>query len=269
MFSAVVRGDLELIKQLLLNGRAVESGTRPCHTPLHAAVCVGNFEAAKLLLDAGASPSRQDERGYTALSHAIWYQRPAFIELLLSAGPPKTLTDTAAVGTLEMVKALVAAGAGVNGERGQFFGPLYFALIREQVEIARYLIGERAIPSPHLSTLEAAARFGVATIIADELERDSSQSLNSAAFEAATGDHVTALELLLARGAFSQADIDGVFLRACCCDAISTIRLLVGLGADVNQGTGENTPLALAYAYSDVATIDELLRLGATPLEDG
>lgn len=61
-------------------GAPTGSFMRDCRTraetPLHRAAAFGSADTVRLLLEAGADPSRRDQNGDTPLAWASWYRRP-------------------------------------------------------------------------------------------------------------------------------------------------------------------------------------------------
>jgi ankyrin repeat protein len=257
---------LRAVQDLLDRGVPTEVSSEPRYTPLQAAVCNKHSDVALLLLKHGADPHHPNEKGWTAISHAVWYRMRELVEAFLAVGPPTTLRDAAGVGDLERVRRLVDAGAPINTPEGLFY-PLYFALLGKHVEVARYLAARGAVPSTNLSILETAARWGVIEIVREQLDRHDPSSAAkhyAAAWEAATGDHAEIMSLFLDRSLVTTDRFDDLLGRACCCSSVAVIRLLVGRGADVNQRDAERTPLSLAREWSNDETVRVLLELGAS-----
>ncbi len=65
----------------------------PGSTPLHVAVAWGRFNAAGLLIDAGAAVNEGDHRGRTPLHVAVWRNRHSILLGLLSAGADASIPD--------------------------------------------------------------------------------------------------------------------------------------------------------------------------------
>lgn len=266
LFEAAVRGDLKRVKALLDGGEPPERTSEPHYTPLQAAVAKGHSEVVLVLLRHGANPQHPDKDGQTALSRAIWYQKTELIEQLLAVCPPKNLRDAAGVGDLERVRQMVASGTPVNDAVVSRFGPLYYALLGQHIEVARYLIAQGAVPTGNLSVLQGAASFGATEIVREEIDRHGdrlAQEVPNALWEAATGDHVEVLRLLLDRYPTSTEQLDRALGRAACSCAIGAIRLLVEAGADINHRWEGQTLVALAREWSDDRTAAALLELGA------
>ncbi|KAJ5234999.1 uncharacterized protein N7469_004167 [Penicillium citrinum] len=84
---AILKGPPKIVELLLdkgtdANADMSESGLKP----LHKASFLGNVEAVRLLLAAGADIHLADTWGYTALHHAVQYNRSKVVEVLLELG---------------------------------------------------------------------------------------------------------------------------------------------------------------------------------------
>src|SRR6185436_15626422 len=82
---AVERDDLAAVRELLAQGTAPDAPDSHGLTPLVRASRHGNLEIAHALLDAGASPDRNDGyiNGWTPMMHAIHKDQPRVVELLV------------------------------------------------------------------------------------------------------------------------------------------------------------------------------------------
>jgi ankyrin repeat protein len=121
---AAFRSNAEMTKALLAAGARVDEANRYGVTPLLQASRNGDVEVIRALLDAGAQPTRWHPEGETPLMAAARTGRVDAVELLLSKGSFVNAADpfqeqtalmwASAEGHLEVVKALLAAGADPN-----------------------------------------------------------------------------------------------------------------------------------------------------------
>jgi ankyrin repeat protein len=267
LFEPAVRGDLSAIETLLGRGEPPEHSGEPHYTPLQAAIGNGHYDVAKALLRHGADAHRTDEKGWTALTLALWDGRSDMIGLLREAGPARTLRDAAGVGDLERVRQLVASGVPVNDGLYRNFFALYFALMGRHIDVARYLVSRGGVPDPTLSVFQGAAKFGVIELVREYLVvrgDDLLPEVSVALWEAASGDHAAVLGLILDRHPATQDELTRLLKRASCCCAIAAIRLLTERGADVDHVDDDGSPLDLALGYSNEETAAALVALGAT-----
>lgn len=123
--------DIESVRLLLTVGAPVEPKFTQTMTPLLAALCSGNAEVVALVLDAGADFKRSESLnlvgGSETKSILVWAiesgQNAAALRMIeggadVQGGPiwPRPLQAAARVGSLEIVKALVARGADINAQ---------------------------------------------------------------------------------------------------------------------------------------------------------
>jgi serine/threonine-protein phosphatase 6 regulatory ankyrin repeat subunit B len=76
---------LEVVRELLARGAAVDTAMNGGYTPLHVASQEGCFEVVRELLARGASPGLAAHSGATALSSATANGHPAVSQLLRAA----------------------------------------------------------------------------------------------------------------------------------------------------------------------------------------
>ena len=121
LHSAIVTGDLEIIRQHIKAGSDLNvlEPTR-ASTPLITAAFLGNAEAAKILIDAGADLNYKNVDGSTALHTAAAFGKTEAAKILIDAGIDlndknnlgSTALHTAAFFCrVEIVEALLAKGA--------------------------------------------------------------------------------------------------------------------------------------------------------------
>lgn len=222
-------------------------------------------ELARLLLAAGADPN-DAQTLYNRGLGGSWSDDTAHLELLFEYGlgrggggpwharlgpalqsPAQLLRDELATAALRggprRVRLLLDHGAAVDGLGGHpAFGgrrPYELALLHGHVEVAELL---------------AAAG---ATAELDELE----------AFTAACmrGDAVAAAGFGAETAARALAESPGLVNQAAEHGRVAAVRVLAGLGFDVNHLDGGTTPLHSAAWNDDVDTVAALLSLGADP----
>ncbi|HZI85510.1 MAG TPA: TonB family protein [Pyrinomonadaceae bacterium] len=89
LIRAVSNGDADGVKRLLAGGVSVDQKGRGGHTPLMVAAIFGNVEIARLLIDAGAKLSLEDNLGMTAKQWAERRGSKGVAELLSKASSEK------------------------------------------------------------------------------------------------------------------------------------------------------------------------------------
>ena len=220
---------IHMLWPLLEHGADIDALDNNHSTPLHSALYSGNVEAARLLLDYGASIHIQNKQGQTPLQVLItddhWIERPLddhidFIRLFLERGGDidskgsnhSTLLHVAMQwGSLEVVHLLLDYGANINArdENGQT--PLHRAMdnIKDHMEThfsaMMFLLDHAADVDPldndNLTPLNMASYFGSMKAARLMLEYGASAHLQNnngqTPFEVAwTEGHVEVTQLL-------------------------------------------------------------------------
>lgn len=237
---AAWNGDVGQVKALLAAGAKVNDEAYGVRPPLYLTIVQGqpqNTAVAKLLLAAGANPDVEVDDGYPG-------------------GRRVVLQTAVGWGNIEIIKALLAAGAKVDhvDESGQ--QPIHTAAARGNIEAAKVL-------------LLAGARVD-AEIRSNKMDsRNGYQPLHLAAFHGNTAT----VDFLISMGADVNAkDASGntvvktVVYSGCNADRIKTLQLLIKSGAKPDLADREGrTPLDHATFYKDAAAISILLAAGAKP----
>jgi ankyrin len=228
-------------------------------TALHWAVRANDLDAAQRLLKAGANPDAANRYGITPLSLAAENSSAPLIQALLQAGaqPSGAILMTAArAGNAEVVRMLIARGAGANA-REDTLGEtaLMWAAAENHPEAVRALIEHGAdvnarsdklvypkdrfglegvttiLPRGNWTALMYAARQGA-------LESARTLAEMGADLNLVDSDGTTALELAILNGHFDTAG------------------MLTEKGADPN--IADVTGMAAMYAAVDMNTLGEI-----------
>lgn len=80
------------------------------NTPLSVVISWEDYEAATLLIEAGANVNAEVENGDTALHRAVLFDQPKIVELLLGKGASSTVKNGDGLTPLELAKILDRAG---------------------------------------------------------------------------------------------------------------------------------------------------------------
>lgn len=223
-------------------------------TLLSAAVNADQLEITKKLLKAGADVKKTSGRyQQTPLSFAAYSDRPLFITLLLdNPDNPDHRADT--------------EEADIDG-----WTPLMFAVQGGNSETAKLLIskGARASLSKdgEKSDLSLAVKWDSDEMVSEILENtvgeQSQPHLDNAILWAAKRENTAIVELLLKKGANSNANaIDGStpMLKAAKRSHVDTVKLLLSWKADVNMANDKGkTPLYWASYNGSEDTVNALL----------
>lgn len=221
---------------------------------LFQAIGMGDTGAVKALLARGVDPNSQNTLGMSALQIA------------------------AMTGNLEVIRALLGAGAEVN-HRSMFGTPLSFAAYDGHAEVMQLLLTKGANLASgrpdQLTTLMIASRAGNVPVIQELLKRkaDVSASDNhgsTALSHAARNGKAEAVETLIQAGAnVDAADVDGwtPLMHAAVNGHAEIVELLLKKGAKVNARDKQGrTALLLAANFGDhPAAVRALLKGGADP----
>jgi ankyrin repeat protein len=230
----------------------------------------------RVLLDAGADPTRGNAHGWTPLHQAAYSNLPMLARMLLDAGVPVDVSARGDGGT-PLVVALFWGHREVSellAEHG-----VHPRNLRAAAGLGRLdLLDELAPPDGRLAPEAGAHRAyyrphsGFPEWRASD---DRQEVLNEALAWAARSDRVEVLEPLVARGARLQADVyrGTALMWAAATGRTAAVRRLIELGADPSgRGTfggpthGEGvTPLHLAAQGGHLATVRALLEAGADP----
>lgn len=148
---AIRGGDVESVRQLLLNNPALAQEWYLGRTWLHFAASSGDVNVLSLLLGSGLDVNAEDDTGTTPLDRAVLHGQEGVIRLLLQAGArirqtseghSGTIILAVNVGLLAIVELLLAYGADPQATYGSPpQNALSHALLRGHTEIANILRG--------------------------------------------------------------------------------------------------------------------------------
>jgi ankyrin repeat protein len=238
----------QIFKTLVLNADAqeVNRATPQGVTPLHQASLLGMVDTARLLLQCGADPRREDEGGFCALQYAAQGGEPATIRLLLglSLDPArknhggKTALDIAArFGHVEAVRLISADSRAVRASR--------FALAVAALD------GHEPVVDQLLSA---------------DADPDDADGISPPLLAAALKGRVSIIKRLLEAGAsVDQVSKEQTPLFAAATEGdTDTVALLITARADVNWKTAtDRTPLHQAAQSGKVEIVEDLIGAGA------
>jgi ankyrin repeat protein len=266
-YTAIRAGDLTRLTAMSAQGGDVNFKDDRGITPLMYAAWVGSPEAMKILLDRGADPNLSNSSGSTALMLSV--TEIAKVRLLIDRGANVNIASTrgrtalllAAMSdrSVEIVRALLAAGADPKVEDAGKTTALHAASLGDDVETVRLLLDAR---------LDVNARDfpGFTPLV-----------------YASSNGNLAAVRLLLARGADVNAvTSDGSFqkvkagtialgnftplLMAAPSGSTMLVKTLLDAGARVNvQDVRGFTPLTLAVAtdHGSPEVVRALIEKGA------
>lgn len=250
LVQAAKSGDLETIRRAIAAGVEIDFRDKPHQgkyytiggrTALMHASIEGHVEAARMLIEAGASLTIKEDCGgeATAFEIAAGHDRPEILAFMLENGEPvdekllaRATVEAARSGSFNSVKYLLDAGVKVNARGSYRYTPLIAAAGSGRAEVVRLL-------------LERGAKVDLKT----------------------SGDFAgTALHEAIGNLGPSHGDVDeqGNQILLWTGDAPATIHLLVAAGADVNlERKDGDFPLEMAVRYPEIVQL--LLEAGADP----
>jgi ankyrin repeat protein len=230
----------------------------------------------RVLLDAGADPTRGNNHGWTPLHQAAYSNLPLLARMLLDEGVPVDFSARGDGGTplivglfwghREVIEVLAEHGVhprNLRAAAGLGRLELVEELVAPDGRLAPAAGAHRAYYRPHGGFPDWRA------------SDDPQEVLDEALAWAARSDRVAVLEPLVARGARPDADVyrGSALMWAAACGRAAAVRRLLELGADPSGRStfggpshGEGvTPLHLAAQDGHLETVRALLDAGADP----
>ena len=250
---AIISENTEIADLLLEHG-----GKSGANDSIQVAASVGNIEAVKRHLAAGADVNAKDVDGLTPLFFAVYYDHNEIVELLIAHGADVDTEEEAFFlsnatwgGYTEIVERLIANGADVNAK--DYFGstPLHSAVSEGHKEIAKLLVAAGA-------DVNVKGGWGGDTPLdwAEEGWESDSPEIKAAKKEIAL--------LLREHGGKTTAEL-GVLIDAAKNGDFEAIKQAIADGVDVNVkgGWGELTPLHGAAGGGHKEIVELLIVNGA------
>ena len=167
---AAIHGQVPIAKALLTNGADAEATGRDGKTPLQVAIFHEQLRLTKCLIDHGANVNNAGiprSAGFQTSSPLRMSARSKgkrhleIMHMLLEAGavvnesPRCALMEAAADGSVEMVAALLAAGAEVNAVDEHGWSPLMYAASSNRADSVKLLLEAGADASVKLPAKDA------------------------------------------------------------------------------------------------------------------
>ncbi len=277
----------DVLKLLLDNNAWVVSATITGKTALLNAVENDNLAGATLLVNAGADIYAQDSERHSVIFFAIKARNLALVEYFFSLDKEKRfqkavddfLLEGVKVGKTEIIKFMLDSGASPNGKTESPGQPLGFAVQMDNLDTVDLLLARGADPNAikkgRRAIITYAASYGNPEIIRKLIEAKAivnPEKQNwSPLTEAARGNHVEAMKILIKAGANVNAQAqDGwtVLMMAVSYgkERPEAVRMLIDNGADVNlrdKYDEKVSALVIARAVGIPKIIQILLDAGA------
>jgi len=252
-----------IVELLLRGGADVNAGSKTGFTALMFAAQQGDVDIASMLIRAGAKPNdAQPKTGLTPLIIASAMGRVKMVELLLDNGANPNHIDARGYASLHLVVRDSDYGIDLKGKDNI-------------VAIVKSLLAHKADPNIRfkqeranaVTVNEVSLEGATALVLAAEVNNlEAVKALLAAGADPfITTEHGTSALILAAGGGTNVQQIRSPEERAV---AIETVKLLVGLGADVNaSGQFGWTPLHAA-AYQGLDEVVEFLVSKGAKIDD-
>ena len=146
---AAFQGKINLVKELLQRGMAVNVTDKNGRTPLHLAAMAGRPKTAELLVRRGANIEARDKNAYTPLHLAAEYGHPLTVRILLKWGAnieAKTkdrctpLHLAAKNGMVKTIQILLAQRANIEARDAAEWTPLHWAAWKGHPQAVEVLV---------------------------------------------------------------------------------------------------------------------------------
>ena len=130
LHKASERGNLKMVKALIILGAKIEAKDEDGRTPLHTAAKV---EIAKHLIEKGAQVEARDFDGHTPLMWQCLDENSDVVKYLIEIGAQIHAKDNFGktplhyLGTVEIAKCLIENGAKIEAKANNLATPLHFA----------------------------------------------------------------------------------------------------------------------------------------------
>jgi ankyrin repeat protein len=249
LFFAVREGHIDVTRTLLKTGLnvnetlhreadgpvlAVNEPVRNGTSPLMMAIENGHFELAVALIEAGADPNDQ-RSGFTPLHAMNWVRKPD-----ASDGGDPAPVGSGRLTSLQFVRALVEHGANVNGrlDKGAPRPPSTGSRIKPEGSTPFMMAADRA----DLPLMRLLLELGADPFLPN-------------------ADNTTPLMAAAGLGTVNPLEEAGTET-----EAIEAVKLLLGLGADINAVDNNNDTAMHGAAYANFPAMVQLLaQRGADP----
>ncbi len=276
LLQAAANGDSDQVKLLLAQGADVDVSDGNFVAPIYIAAGRGHLSTVQALIEAGADVQNG------ALGSGAFSGNPDVVRALLAAGARPDYAFGGPIlinvigdnkpANLEVVRALIEAGADVNARDGQGYTPLSMAFVRDRSDMIQLLLQSGARPEAlKESMLTSAAKRGdlqeVASIIAAGTSVDARNTIGATPLsEAVCSGQLAMVHYLLRAGANVNLPTGDGYLPL----MLASIRqnpmifhALLNSGADVNAKSNKPTALMGAVEQGRKEFVQPLIAAGA------
>ena len=287
---AAANSDPKITEMLLKRNAKVNEPSKDSVTPLMAAARAGNLEAVTLLLEYGANPNAEDNKGKTALNYAAENKNHDIVLKLIDTKIIKiddketalsvSITSAAAAKDMMTVHKLLDRGADINGKNQLGYTPLIAAVDTGDYKFVREMLAL----NPNLEVKDNTGRTALMHSVQNKDDAITKLLLNAGAnpqtqdalattpliLSAKNSNNTMVKELLkrgadvnaqdrLGRSALSWAVENGDY------PVFNTVMATEGANPDLLYSSENTSPLMGAAKKGDYKMTYELLSKGAEP----
>ena len=236
-------GDLETVRDLLVDGQSIETKNAAGMTALHGAAAGGHLELIRFLLRRGADMNARDGQSNTPMQRAVQRNHTAVAAFLIEAGtdvnlPGRSgitpLQNAGLIGNLVLMRSLLAHGADPNGTGDpDHHVPLISTILPENEDAIALLLEAGANPNAvdkhGWTVLTFAVGIGSPGIVGALLDAG------------ANPDDNQAIRMLRTRHGHDEPEMERIFIER---------------GIDINPRRGREVPKGpLAEIIADISNI--------------
>ena len=239
---ACQNGHLEVVTKLIEARADLEAKTSTGHTPLHIACQNGHLEVVKILIEKGANPYARNSHGESAIDFATANEQIQDGEDRLKA----SLIINSKTGNAEKVKLLLALGGDLNQVDSSEFTLLHIASSKGHLEVVKALIEAGAEVSPQNQNLKFPVIHPSRTLnVSFAASLFGTEPLHLAC----KGGHLGVVNELIKAGAKQNKDHEGNYPLHLACQngQLEVVKALIEAGAEIqNKDNNGNYPLDIA-----------------------
>ena len=288
---AVPLGNLEVIKELIKAGAAVNAKNKRERSPLQEALQEFGSGIIKILIESGANVNATDIWGRTSLHDAAFWADSNFILLLIKSGANVNVKDKMGRTPLHYTRdadsahLLISSGADPNAKDNDGINIISFAFKFGNIELVKQLMKDGAkletqsVPDQKswyhilsdVAELKQETKSKETGAKSDEKRKSISTdegNLERKLYHAVEKGDVEAVRKLIKEGVHLNAKVDA-FIPTALMRAVSEQRfniayLLIESAADINvRDFGGRSTLWFAIEYGDVKLVRTLIQKGA------